>query len=212
MGTYTINYNLFMPTVGEQGWGDLVNGNFTTIDATMAGLNTRVGTLETDVDTVEEKVTVLEPLSVIQVDENQNVTFPANVNISGDISCNLNCTLNTDTNVIGGLYLNALNVTLLTATSATSKTLTYKSNPISNTVKFSVQCVDNGSTGNKNSGYVKVNGTNMISTTSSSLVYSDIITLNHGDTIVIGASGSKVNSSFPVYIKMYADGGYIVSP
>ena len=32
MGTYTTNKNLFMPTVGEQGWGDLVNGNFTTID------------------------------------------------------------------------------------------------------------------------------------------------------------------------------------
>ena len=32
MGTYTTNKNLFMPTVGEQGWGDLVNGNFETID------------------------------------------------------------------------------------------------------------------------------------------------------------------------------------
>lgn len=32
MGTYTTNKNLFMPTVGEQGWGELVNGNFETID------------------------------------------------------------------------------------------------------------------------------------------------------------------------------------
>ena len=32
MGTYTANKNLFMPTVGEQGWGTLVNGNFETID------------------------------------------------------------------------------------------------------------------------------------------------------------------------------------
>ena len=32
MGTYTTNKNLFMPTVGETGWGELVNGNFTTID------------------------------------------------------------------------------------------------------------------------------------------------------------------------------------
>ena len=32
MGTYTTNKNLFMPTVGEQGWGALVNGNFETID------------------------------------------------------------------------------------------------------------------------------------------------------------------------------------
>ena len=32
MGTYTTNKNLFMPTVGETGWGTLVNGNFETID------------------------------------------------------------------------------------------------------------------------------------------------------------------------------------
>ena len=32
MGTYTTNKNLFMPTVGETGWGELVNNNFSTID------------------------------------------------------------------------------------------------------------------------------------------------------------------------------------
>ena len=32
MGTYTTNKNLFMPSVGETGWGELVNGNFETID------------------------------------------------------------------------------------------------------------------------------------------------------------------------------------
>ena len=47
MGTYTTNYNLYMPTVGEQGWGTLVNGNFTTIDATMKGFDTRLTTVET---------------------------------------------------------------------------------------------------------------------------------------------------------------------
>lgn len=60
MGTYTTNYNLFMPSIGEQGWGELVNGNFVTIDATMKGLNTRIGTLETETDAVEERVTALE--------------------------------------------------------------------------------------------------------------------------------------------------------
>ena len=50
MGTYTTHYNLFMPTVGEQGWGDLVNGNFTTIDTTMAGLNTRLTAVENEVN------------------------------------------------------------------------------------------------------------------------------------------------------------------
>lgn len=32
MGTYTTNKELYIPTVGEQGWGTLVNGNFETID------------------------------------------------------------------------------------------------------------------------------------------------------------------------------------
>ena len=85
MGTYTTNYNLFMPSVGEQGWGELVNGNFTTIDVIMAGLNTRVGTLETETTTLDGRVTALEPLSIIQVDSNKNVTFPGNVNSVGNI-------------------------------------------------------------------------------------------------------------------------------
>ena len=32
MGTYTANKNLYMPTIGEQGWGDLMNTNLSTID------------------------------------------------------------------------------------------------------------------------------------------------------------------------------------
>ena len=50
MGTYTTNYNLFMPTVGETGWGTLVNGNFTTIDTTMKGLDTRLIAVENEVN------------------------------------------------------------------------------------------------------------------------------------------------------------------
>lgn len=60
MGTYTTNYNLFMPSIGEQGWGELVNNNFSTIDTTIAGLNTWVGTLETETDAVEERVEKVE--------------------------------------------------------------------------------------------------------------------------------------------------------
>ena len=56
MGTYTMNYNLFMPSVGEQGWGELVNGNFTTIDTTMAGLNTRIGTAETNITSLTTRM------------------------------------------------------------------------------------------------------------------------------------------------------------
>lgn len=60
MGTYTTNYNLFLPTIGEQGWGELVNGNFTTIDVAMKGLDTRIGTLESETDTIEGRITKLE--------------------------------------------------------------------------------------------------------------------------------------------------------
>ena len=64
MGTYTTNYNLFLPTIGEQGWGDLVNGNFTTIDTTMAGLNTRIRTLEIETNAIKQKT------DAITVDDN----------------------------------------------------------------------------------------------------------------------------------------------
>lgn len=50
MGTYTTNYNLFMPTVGETGWGTLVNTNFSTIDSTMKGLNDRITAVENEVN------------------------------------------------------------------------------------------------------------------------------------------------------------------
>ena len=34
MGTYTTNLELYKPSIGEQGWGELVNENFDKIDAT----------------------------------------------------------------------------------------------------------------------------------------------------------------------------------
>ena len=50
MGTYTANYNLFMPTVGETGWGTLVNTNFSTIDTTMKSLSNRITAVENEVN------------------------------------------------------------------------------------------------------------------------------------------------------------------
>ena len=38
MGTYTTNLNLYKPSVGEQGWGTLVNENFDKIDAYIPGV------------------------------------------------------------------------------------------------------------------------------------------------------------------------------
>ena len=60
MGTYTTNYQLYMPTVGEQGWGELVNENCQKIDAVLNGLDTRVGTLEAETVTLDERATTSE--------------------------------------------------------------------------------------------------------------------------------------------------------
>lgn len=38
MGTYTTNLNLYKPTIGENGWGTLVNENFDKIDAYIPGI------------------------------------------------------------------------------------------------------------------------------------------------------------------------------
>ena len=38
MGTYTTNLDLYKPSVGEQGWGTLVNENFDKIDAYIPGV------------------------------------------------------------------------------------------------------------------------------------------------------------------------------
>lgn len=71
MGTYTTNYNLFMPTVGEQGWGDLVNNNFSTIDATMKSLSIGIGTLETEANVFDGRITTLE--GAFNFDENGDI-------------------------------------------------------------------------------------------------------------------------------------------
>lgn len=56
--------------------------------------NYSVDVMGENMDIIDEKLGVLEPLSVIQVDENQNVTFPGNVNIGGNIAAtSLNTTV-----------------------------------------------------------------------------------------------------------------------
>ena len=50
MGTYTTNYQLYKPTVGERGWGTLINGNYDTIDTTMKGLSNRITAVESEVN------------------------------------------------------------------------------------------------------------------------------------------------------------------
>ena len=99
MGTYTTNYNLFMPSIGEQGWGELVNRNFTTIDATMKGLDTRLTTVET----YGSRITAIE----------------------NEVNGNLNCTSVTTSKINGGWhYLTP--VIYFNSTSGLDGTFTFK--------------------------------------------------------------------------------------
>lgn len=107
MGIYTTNLELYKPSIGEQGWGDLINGNFETIDATMAGLNTRMGTAETNITSLtsrmgtaetsitsnESRIETLETEtdaidSRIKVFED-NISFDSNGNIVGNVKGNV---------------------------------------------------------------------------------------------------------------------------
>ena len=132
MGTYTDNYNLFMPNIGEQGWGELVNGNFSTIDTTMAGLNTRMGTTETNITSLTTRMgtaetTIASNTSRIETLETETDTVEARVekieeNISFDASGNIvgnvvgNVTGNVTSNI--SVIKNCLKMPLLTSGSA----------------------------------------------------------------------------------------------
>ena len=92
MGTYTTNYNLFMPTIGEQGWGDLVNGNFITIDTTMKGLDGRIETLESETDAIASTVNGFgSRITAIENEVNgalscTSVTTTGNITVGGTIN------------------------------------------------------------------------------------------------------------------------------
>ena len=177
MGTYTTNYQLYMPSIGEQGWGDLVNGNFTTIDMIMKGLDTRIDALE--------------PLSVIHVDENQNISFPGSVTAIGGFNLGSLGKITTETGVISGIILsNEVGFGSVTGGSGSTKsitfTYTYKTNPLCNDVTFTIT-VTVGNSWNTGSGNIKVNDTQILSyafnTAHSSGSNSVTVTLNDGDVI-----------------------------
>ena len=52
MGTYTPNYNLYMPEVGEQGWGNLVSNNFEILDTISNTFNTQIDTINENLITL----------------------------------------------------------------------------------------------------------------------------------------------------------------
>ena len=89
MGTYTANYQLYMPTVGENGWGTLINGNFETIDTTMKGLDTRLTAVESEVNG---------NLSCTSVTTSGTITSSGKITGNGGIAGNLTG------NVTGSIY------------------------------------------------------------------------------------------------------------
>ena len=94
MGTYTTTYNLFLPTIGEQGWGELVNGNFTTIDTTMAGLNTRLTAVENEVNGA---------LSCTSVTTSGTITSTGKITANGGLAVTGGITSNLTGNVTGNV-------------------------------------------------------------------------------------------------------------
>ena len=107
MGTYTTNYNLFMPSIGEQGWGDLVNGNFTTIDTTMKSLSNRITAVENEVNgalsctsvTTSGKVTANGGVGTTSLTTSSTITSTGLITANGGVKGNL--TGNVTGNVTG---------------------------------------------------------------------------------------------------------------
>ena len=52
MGTYTPNYGLYKPDIGEKGWGDKVNANFDTIDSVMHENRSQISRIKKDMLTI----------------------------------------------------------------------------------------------------------------------------------------------------------------
>lgn len=235
MGTYTTNYNLFMPSVGEQGWGELVNGNFATIDTTMKGLNTRIGTLETETDAIAStvngfgsRITAIEnevngALSCTSVTTSGTITSTGKITANGGITATTakiddisSMNLSTTSGVIGGMYWTFTNtVAYVSGQTSSTITLTYKSNPINNKLTFIYEsCAYNSGT---NRGTITINGTLIKSYSASAWNNGGIAevgrytaTLKHNDVIALYVEGNKTDKRNISQFKI-TNAGYLVS-
>ena len=217
MGTYTTNYNLFMPSIGEQGWGTLVNGNFATIDAMMAGLNTRVGTLETETGAMKGKLDYIE-INNGAVEGNFTGNFTGvltgKINVqeystSGDIKL-FDLSFN-NPSIANTTVSNALTCNIATVTPRTSNVFTYVGDtPVLNstcTISGSIKQTGtyvNGSTGstlnpklNNGSG---VNVT-VVDTTTGSTVLNTKISTTFTESYKILGTGNSVSLSSTSFMR-----------
>ena len=219
MGTYTTNYQLYMPTIGEQGWGELVNGNFATIDATMKSLSDNIGMLDTKIDAVEERVTVLEAGNFETLNVAGTITAN-NVNATEGYFDNIS-SMNLVT--LNDGYLANIQITnsqtffnVQSQTNYTfSKNYTYKANPICNTVTFTVWA--RGTNGNNAYGQSKIS-VNDVVVVDTGVVYSSLltkqetITLKDNDIVTIYGVGKRTGSEGDANLgASMSSGGYLVS-
>ena len=120
MGTYTTNYQLYMPTIGEQGWGELINGNFTTIDTAMNGLDGRISTNTSNISSLTTRMNTA---------ENNITTIQNNVQTFQTMD-------GYGSNYFSVLKLNTEVTFISSATGTVSSTHIYKANPLTNTITF----------------------------------------------------------------------------
>ena len=180
-----------MPSVGEQGWGELVNGNFSTIDATMSGLDTRIGTLETETDAIEERVTTLEAGNFETINCTGVITAKT---IEGNISP---CFGTLSSNEFAAFQLScSMTLFSIGANANTTTSKTYRDNPFHNTFNFKLYA-----RGQSNSAgatvRLSVNGSVVKEVYVSGNTYKEqtvTLALNNGDVLTFYGS-SEINSN-----------------
>ena len=117
MGTYTTNYQLYMPTVGERGWGTLINGNYDAIDTTMKGLSNRIAAVESEVNGA---------LSCTSVTTSGTITSNGMLNVNGGVNGGaITGTTITATNRFAGTLYGKVYVNAKTSTNKYNNDVTY---------------------------------------------------------------------------------------
>ncbi|MCZ9313095.1 MAG: hypothetical protein O0V67_06930 [Methanocorpusculum sp.] len=106
MGYWTENYQLYLASAAEQGWGDLVNGNFETIDAKLKEHADTLTSHTQSHDSVDGKMKMSADL-IVPSPYKIAGNLQGNVigNLNGDVTGNLsgNVTGNLNGNVTGSI-------------------------------------------------------------------------------------------------------------
>ena len=162
MAKTTTNFGLVKPERSDNYNVDVMSTNMDIIDAMVAP--------KTETDAFDSRIEALE---------------------AGKFE-NALCTICTESNVISGLYLNAIHTLATQNTSSNvwvTNTYTYRSNPICNTVQFRTNAYGDGTQAS-----ITVNGTTVVNSVGSGYTYITkiaTVTLNDGDIVVAKLLGNK---------------------